>query len=181
MRANRNRTEQQETTVDETTTEQTAEQATEAAPAEQATTTEGAKRAPRNPIDVGEVLVTKSTRTNFSTRSAPIESNPVFLAVKSAAAERQERIDAGADAATAESDAVDLHVDADKVEGVKNILRRSGQKDKLNVGVNIASAPYPVSDQGEGKVVLTFKVGERQVRPGKASADTTADSETVTE
>lgn len=167
----RNRTENAET-VDTTPDAEVAVEGTPDAPAEQATT-DAAKRAPRNPIDVGEVVVTKSTRTNFTTRSAPIESNPVFLAVKAAKDEREQ-------SGAAESDPVDLHVDADKVEGVISILRRSGQKERLNVGVNIASKPYPASDQRDGAVVITFKVGERQVRPAKAVAETEAQAD-VTE
>lgn len=118
-------------------------------------TAEQAKRAPRKPIDVGTVQVRKSSRTDFSTRPTRLDSNPVFLAVKGAE----------------KGEPYDLVVEAGKEAGVISILRRAGQK--LEIGVNIASAPYPVATDEEtgeeivGHVVLSFRTADRDTRKGK--------------
>jgi hypothetical protein len=115
------------------------------------------KRAPRKPIDVGDVVVTESTVTEFATRATPMDSNPVALAVKNAEQGR----------------AYDLHVDADKVKGVLSILRRAGQR--YGVGVNIA--PEPRQTDAEGKTIVTFKTGAKRVRGAKQATAEAAPSE----
>jgi hypothetical protein len=110
------------------------------------------KRGPRPAINVGDIVVTPSSRTNFATRATRMDSNPVYLAVQNADLDTP----------------YDLHVDEDKVAGVISILRRSGAR--LGIGVHIASGPHPASDQRDGAVVLTFKTGERQERKAKTEA-----------
>lgn len=146
MRRDRNTTDEAKGAA--TTTEgetSTTEQST-------ATATQGkAKRAPRPKIDVGDVVVGAPLEgVDFRTRATPMDSNPVAIAVKSAELGK----------------AYPLHVDADKVAGVLSILRRAGAR--YGVRMNIASAPYPASDQREGAVVVAFKT------EAKPAAETTA-------
>lgn len=98
----------------------------------------------RAPVNVGEVIVRKSTRTDFTTRATPTDNNPVFLAAKGA---------------EVDGEAVDILVDPDKIEAAKTVLRRAASPNKLNVGMHIAPAPYPIEETDEGpKAVVTFKV-----------------------
>ena len=62
----------------------------------------------RAPVNVGEVIVRKSTRTDFTTRATPTDNNPVFLAAKGA---------------EVDGEAVDILVDPDKIEAAKTVLR----------------------------------------------------------
>lgn len=127
------------------------------------------KRAPRPAINVGHVVVRKSQRTDFTTRSTPTKSNPVFKAVEAA------ELDTPTD--------ILVENDERKIKGAISILRRAGAQ--LNVGMHIAPKDadgYPTEDvesldADDNTVtttyaVLTFKTSaERQVR-GKKDADT---------
>lgn len=150
--------EQQEesTTVTDTLEAPTQEQATEQA-AEQATETTERKRAPRPAINVGNVVVRKSERTDFTTRTTPTESNPVFLAVKNAELE----------------EATDILVENDerKIQGAISILRRAGAKLKLGMHIAPKGTGYPTEEvEGTTYAVLTFKTSaERQDRKAKAA------------
>jgi hypothetical protein len=144
-------------------------QDTTEAPTETAEQTAERKRAPRPAINVGNVVVRPSTRTDFTTRATPTESNPVFLAVKAAPLDTP----------------TDILVENDKrkIDGAISIMRRAGAK--LGVGMHIApkgAEGYPTEDvesldADDNTVtttyaVLTFKTSaERQVR-GKKDADT---------
>lgn len=145
-----------------TITEPQAAKATEAKDTKAAETAKQAeaKRAARPLINVGTPIVRKSSRTDFTTRATPTDSNPVFLAVKNAALD--------------EPTDVLVENDSKKVEGAISILRRAGAK--LNVGMHIAPKPYPTEEvDGKTYVVLTFKTSaERQVRgtkPTEVAAD----------
>lgn len=146
--------EQAEVTPDAATAEADTPE-TVSAPAEDSTDTSDVqatedkpKRAPRKPIDVGDVVVTTSERSDFKTRTVRMDSNPVAIAVRTAEAGK----------------AYDLHVDEDKVKGVLSILRRSGQR--YNVGISIA--PEPRERDDDGKVIITFKTGDKRVRNSKS-------------
>lgn len=147
-------------TLDQGTTPEGEQAAQEAETPTEGATQATEKRAPRKPIDVGTVTVRKSSRTDFSTRPTRLDSNPVFLAVKDAE----------------KGEPYDLVVEEGKEAGVISILRRAGQK--LNVGVNIASAPYPAAEDQPGHVILTFKTADRDVRKGKGTADAPAEQAT---
>lgn len=142
--------EQADAQVAEATSEQTSER----------------KRGPRPAINVGNVVVRPSSRTDFTTRATPTETNPVFRAVK----------DAPLNTPT------DILVENDdkKVQGAISILRRAGAK--LNVGMHIAPKGvdgYPTEEvEGTTYAVLTFKTdSERRVRGRKAAeADTASES-----
>lgn len=133
------------------------EQVTEGTDAQAASTETQAterKRAPRPAINVGNVVVRPSTRTDFTTRTTPTETNPVFLAVKGA------ELDVPTD--------VLVENDEKRIQGAISILRRAGAK--LGVGMHIAPKPYPTEEvEGTEYAVLTFKTSaERQVR-GKST------------
>ena len=101
-------------------------------------------KAKRAHVEVGAIIVRKSTRTDFSTRASTTDTNPVYLAAKGA---------------EVDGEPVDILVDPDKIEAAKTILRRAASPKKLNVGMHIAPAPYPIEDTDEGpKAVVTFKV-----------------------
>lgn len=111
-----------------------------------------AKRGARPPINVGNVLVRKSTRTDFRTRTTPTDNHPIFLAVKGAAHE----------------DPTDILIENDekKIAGAISLLRRSGTK--LKIGMSIAPKPYPTEEQdGVEYAVLTFKTHAEQQDRGK--------------
>ncbi len=120
---------------------------------------EGAKRAPRPAISLGNVITRKSERTDFTTRATPTESNPVYLAVKNA------EIDTPTD--------ILVENTPDKISGAISILRRAAAPKMLNVGMHIApkgAEGYPTENvDGVEYAVITFKTSaERQVR-GKKS------------
>lgn len=136
----------------------------------------GAPRGPRQPINVGDVIVRKSARTDFTTRATPTDNNPVFLAVKHAEV----------------GEPTDILVAADekKIAGTIAILRRAGTK--LNLGMHIApkgtpgtmidlsdgtslivgAEGYPV-DPDTGNVIVTFKTDHERKAPAVKS-DVTA-------
>jgi hypothetical protein len=155
MRSNRG------STLEHTENEASIEAAPEATPQEatDAASQTEAKRAARPPIDVGDVIVTPSTRTDFSSRPSRITSDPVYLAVQAAEFDQ----------------AVDLHVATDKVEAVKKRLRTASDPRHLKVGMTIVPGT-PSSDQDESKVVVTFiKRQERATRKSKSEGTSAAE------
>lgn len=119
------------------------------------------KRGPRAPIQVGNVIVRKSERTDFSTRSTPTKNNPVFQAFENAAYD--------------EPTDVLVENDEKKIQGAITILRRAGAM--LERGVHIAPKPYPTETiDGVDYAVVTFKKDEQRRTPGK-SDDATGSTE----
>lgn len=126
---------------------------------------DGKKRAPRLPINVGEVVVRPSSRTDFNIRNTPTETNPVFLAVKNA--------ELGV--------ATDILVQNDdkRISGAIALMRRSAGKNK--VGLHIAAKPYPVEEiDGVEYAVLTFKTDTMRQNRGKQESETTETTESDT-
>lgn len=155
---NRNTTRQTETPVEPNATPDapvTAEPSTEGGPD---TTKPAAK--PRQPVDVGDVLVAPSTRTDFSTRPSRVAEDPVYKAV-----------------AAAEFDVpVDIHALPGKVEAVKSRLRTAANPSHLKVGMHIAPTT-PASPEREGHVVVTFvKTKERKEVKRKPKAEVPANA-----
>lgn len=163
MRANRSGrtadTTEENTTVESTenTTQADDTTATDTATTDPASTETETKRAARPALEVGEVIVRKSVRDDLKSRPSPTQSNPVFLAVKSADFDTP----------------TDLLADADKVENVKKILRRSAQPELLNVGMTIFPGhPVAVDEEGNeipGKLIVTFQKSREKKVKGKGS------------
>lgn len=134
-----------------------------------------AKRAARPPIDVGTVIVRKSTRDpkDLTTRPSRITADPIYLAVQ------------GADF----DEATDIVAHKDKVEAVNKRLRGVSDPKHLNVSMHIVPGnpqAYEVDEAGNqgaeipNHVLVTFVKGkERQTRekkPVEAAASPTAET-----
>ncbi len=108
--------------------------------------------------DVGVVTIRKSTREITSVRTRT-SNDPIHLAVRDA--ERGEWYD------------IEVDNDPAKIERVARKLRAAAQK--YDVGMNI-HPEHPASDT-EGKVIVSFRTGERDKRAVKK--DTTATDPTT--
>lgn len=106
--------------------------------------------------DVGVVTIRKSTREITSVRTRT-SNDPIHLAVRNA--ERGEWYD------------IEVDNDPAKIERVARKLRAAAQK--YDVGMNI-HPEHPASDT-EGKVIVSFRTGERDKRAVKKDT-TTADA-----
>lgn len=149
-RANRNRTENTDTATETT---EGAPEGTENA------TTESAAADTADRGDVGVVTIRPSTREITSVRTRT-SNDPIHLAVRDAV----------------RGSWYDIEVDNDptKIERVNRKLRAAAQK--YDVGMNI-HPDHPASET-EGKVIVSFRTGERDKRAKTENPATTGDTAT---
>jgi len=115
--------------------------------------------------DVGIVTIRKSTREITSVRSRT-STDPIHVAVK--------------DAVKGEWYDIEVDDDGAKVDRVARKLRAAAQK--FDVGMNIHPDTVPATDERgnriPGKVLVTFRTGDRDKRPAKP-AETAGDKATT--
>ena len=118
--------------------------------------------------DVGTVSIRKSTREITSVRSRT-STDPVHVAVK--------------DAVKGEWYDIEVDDDGAKIERVARKLRAAAQK--YDVGMNIHPDNIPATnergDKIPGRVIVSFRTGDRDKRAKTGETSTTATTDTKTE